>query len=134
MRKLIFAINITLDGCCDHTKVIGSEEILDHYTQLLRGVDLFVYGRKTYQLMVPYWPDIAKSQAETKAENEFAREFDSHNKIVFTIVGQRGRPKYADCSWRPARRNSEIETTTRQGYFDWRGGYSFPAYRAWSGG
>jgi predicted transcriptional regulator len=20
MRKLIFAINITLDGCCDHTK------------------------------------------------------------------------------------------------------------------
>lgn len=84
MRKLIYAINITLDGCCEHTKMVGSEEILDHYSQLLQEVDLFVYGRKTYQLMVPYWPDIAKSQSETKAENEFAREFDSHNKIVFS--------------------------------------------------
>ena len=34
--------------------------------------------------MVPYWPDIAKSQSETKAENEFARTFDSKNKIVFS--------------------------------------------------
>jgi len=84
MRKLIYAINVTLDGCCDHTKMGGSEEILEHYTQLLGEVDLFVYGRKTYQLMVPYWTDIAKSQSETKAENEFALAFDSHNKIVFS--------------------------------------------------
>jgi hypothetical protein len=53
MRKLIFAINITLDGCCDHTKMIADEELLEHYTQLVGEVDLFVYGRKTYQLMVP---------------------------------------------------------------------------------
>ncbi|HTZ96612.1 MAG TPA: dihydrofolate reductase family protein [Terriglobales bacterium] len=84
MRNVIFAINLTLDGCCDHTKTVGSEEILEHYTQLLREVDLFVYGRKTYQLMVPYWPDIAKSQSETRAEIEFAREFDAHSKIVFS--------------------------------------------------
>jgi dihydrofolate reductase len=84
MRRLIYAINITMDGCCDHTKMGGSEEILEHYTQLLEKVDLFVYGRKTYQLMVPYWPDIAKSQSETKAENEFALAFDSHKKIVFS--------------------------------------------------
>src|ERR1700728_1626759 len=49
----------------------------------VRQVHLFsiifpaVYGGKTYQLMVPYWPDIGKSQSETKAENEFARTFDS---------------------------------------------------------
>ena len=49
----------------------------------MRDVDLQVFGRKTYQLMVPYWPDIAKSQSETKAENEFALAFDSINKIVF---------------------------------------------------
>ena len=84
MRKLIFAINLTLDGCCDHTKVIADEELLDHYTLLLRDADLLVYGRKTYQLMVPYWPDIAKSHSETKAENEFADTFDSINKIVFS--------------------------------------------------
>lgn len=31
MRDLIFAINITLNGCCDHTKVDGSEEVLEHF-------------------------------------------------------------------------------------------------------
>ena len=36
MRNVIFAINITLDGCCDHTKGIADDELLDHYTQFLR--------------------------------------------------------------------------------------------------
>lgn len=84
MRSVVFAINITLDGCCDHTKTIADEELLDHYTQLLRDVDLLVYGRKTYQLMVPYWPEVLKNQSETKADIEFARAFVSINKIVFS--------------------------------------------------
>jgi dihydrofolate reductase len=84
MRKLIFAINITLDGCCDHTKSTGSEEIFEYFTNLMRDVDLLVYGRKTYQLMVPFWPDVAKNQSMTVAGNEFARTFDSIPKIVFS--------------------------------------------------
>ncbi|HET7750534.1 MAG TPA: dihydrofolate reductase family protein [Terriglobales bacterium] len=82
MRNLIFAINITVDGCCDHTKQIADEETHEYFTQLLREVDLLVFGRKTYQLMVPFWPEVAKNQSMTKAENEFARTFDSINKIV----------------------------------------------------
>jgi dihydrofolate reductase len=50
----------------------------------MRDVDLLVFGRKTYQLMVPYWPDIAKSQSETKADIEFAQTFVSKKKIVFS--------------------------------------------------
>ena len=84
MRSLIFAINLTLDGCCDHTKTIADEQLLEHYAQLLREVGLLVYGRKTYQLMVPYWPDLAKDESTTKEEKEFARAFDSVNKIVFS--------------------------------------------------
>ncbi len=84
MRNLIFAINITLDGCCDHTKTIADEELLEYYTHLMRDVDLQVFGRKTYQLMVPYWPDVAKNRSETKAEIEFAQTFVSKNKIVFS--------------------------------------------------
>src|SRR5215472_6818389 len=84
MRNVIYAINITIDGCCDHTKMIADEEIHEYFTHLMRDVDLLVFGRKTYQLMVPYWPDIAKNQSETKAENEFARTFDSINKVVFS--------------------------------------------------
>src|SRR5215510_1328989 len=84
MRNVIYAINITLDGCCDHTKQLADEETHEYFTRLMRDVDLQLFGRKTYQLMVPYWPDIAKNQSETKAENEFARAFDSTNKIVFS--------------------------------------------------
>jgi dihydrofolate reductase len=87
MRNVIYAINLSLDGCCDHTKFNPDpdDEVLEHYTRLLRDdAGLLVYGRKTYQLMVPYWPDIAKSQSETKADIEFAQAFDSLKKIVFS--------------------------------------------------
>jgi dihydrofolate reductase len=84
MRNVIFAINITADGCCDHTKMVPDEEMFEDFSRLMRDVDLFVYGRKTYQLMVPYWPDVAKNQSMTKAANEFALAFDSMNKIVFS--------------------------------------------------
>ncbi|MFY9980016.1 MAG: dihydrofolate reductase family protein [Candidatus Sulfotelmatobacter sp.] len=84
MRNLTYAINITLDGCCDHTSFNPDDEVLEHYAHLLRDFDLLVYGRKTYQLMVPYWPDIAKSRSETKADIEFAQAFVSKKKIVFS--------------------------------------------------
>ena len=84
MRKVIYAINVSLDGCFDHTSTVIDEEILQHYTQLLRDVGLLVYGRKTYQLMVPYWPDVAKDPSSTKADKEFADTFVSSNKVVFS--------------------------------------------------
>jgi len=94
MRNVIFAINITLDGCCDHTKMIGDEEIHEYFTQLMRDVDQLVFGRKTYQLMVPFWPDVAKNHSgQTKAMNEFAEAFDSKQIIVFSrsLDGIEGR-------------------------------------------
>lgn len=84
MRNVIFAINITLDGCCDHTKQFVDDEQLEYFTHLTREAGLQVFGRKTYQLMVPYWPDVLKSPSATKADTEFARAFDSVNKIVFS--------------------------------------------------
>jgi dihydrofolate reductase len=93
MRKLIFAINTTLDGCCDHTKQVADDETHEYFTDLMREVDLLVFGRKTYQLMVPFWPEVAKSQSMTKASNEFARAFDSINKIVFSRSLDRAEDK-----------------------------------------
>jgi len=84
MRNVIYAINITLDGCCDHTKMIPDEELFEYSTHLVRDADLLVFGRKTYQLMVPYWPDVAKNPSETQADIEFAKIFVSKNKIVFS--------------------------------------------------
>jgi dihydrofolate reductase len=84
MRKLIYGINLTADGCCDHTKGIAGVEIHKYFTDLMHDVDLIVYGRKTYELMVPYWPDVAKNQSGSKSENEFARVFDVIPKVVFS--------------------------------------------------
>jgi dihydrofolate reductase len=84
MRKVIYAINITADGCCDHTKQFVDEELLQYFTHLTQEADLQVFGRKTYQLMVPYWPDVLKNEFETKADKEFARAFESTHKVVFS--------------------------------------------------
>ncbi|HEY6253108.1 MAG TPA: dihydrofolate reductase family protein [Candidatus Angelobacter sp.] len=84
MRKLIFAINTTLDGCVDHTKQVADDESHEYFTQLLRDVGLLVFGRITYQLMVPFWPEVARNQSMAKASNDFARAFDSINRIVFS--------------------------------------------------
>jgi dihydrofolate reductase len=97
MRNLIFGINLSLDGCCDHTKFGGDEEVHDYFTNLMREVDLLVYGRKTYQLMVPFWPDVAKNHSgQTRSMNEFAQAFASNKIVVFsqsldTVEGEKTR-------------------------------------------
>ena len=86
MRNLIYGLNLTLDGCVDHTKGSSNDELHEYYAQLLRDdVDVLVFGRKTYQLMVPFWPDVAKNQSgPTKAMNDFAQAFTSNKIIVFS--------------------------------------------------
>jgi hypothetical protein len=51
MRNAIFAMNLTLNGCCDHTKQSIDEERLEYFVHLTREVDVQVFGRKTYELM-----------------------------------------------------------------------------------
>jgi len=84
MRKVIYAINTTLDGYFDHNNGVPDEELMEYFTDLVRDADLFVYGRKTYELMVPYWPDVAKSDSETKTDKDFADAFVSKKKVVFS--------------------------------------------------
>jgi len=93
MRKVVFAINTTADGFCGHTDGIPDEELHEYFTKVLRNASVILSGRTTYQLMVPYWPDIAKSQSETKAENEFARVYDSLEKVVFSTTLSRVEDK-----------------------------------------
>jgi dihydrofolate reductase len=84
MGKLIYAINLSIDGCFDHTKMLPGEAIHEYFGQLIRDADLLVYGRITYDLMVPFWPDIAKSHSMSKTSNDFADAFDAVEKVVFS--------------------------------------------------
>lgn len=83
MRKLIYAVNLTIDGCCDHTKGMPDAELYHYYIALLQSADTFLYGRKTYELMVPYWPDVAKKPAgDAEGGDEYARAFVAVDKMV----------------------------------------------------
>jgi dihydrofolate reductase len=84
MRKLIAAINMTLDGFCDHTAGIADDEIHQHYNELLSNGDTLLFGRITYQLMESYWPAIVKNPTGNKPEDEFAVLIDNISKIVFS--------------------------------------------------
>jgi dihydrofolate reductase len=84
MAKLIAAINMTLDGFCDHTAMIADEEIHQHYNELLSNSGTLLYGRITYQLMESYWPSVVKNPTGNKPMDEFAVTIDNIPKIVFS--------------------------------------------------
>lgn len=82
MRKLIYGINISLDGCCDHTRFGGGADVHDYFRALLEGVDMVIYGRKTYELMVPFWPEVARTQSMDKTGNAFADVFAGLSRVL----------------------------------------------------
>lgn len=84
MRKIIAAMNMTLDGYCDHTSMIADDEIHQHYNELLLSGDTLLYGRITYQLMESYWPTVVENPTGNKPMDEFAVIIDDIDKIVFS--------------------------------------------------
>lgn len=83
MSKVIAAINVTLDGFCDHTSIIPDEEMHLHYAELLNSAGATVYGRITYQLM-EYWRNVLQNPSDIKTMNDFAVAIDKLPKIVFS--------------------------------------------------
>ena len=84
MRKVIAAINMTIDGFCDHTAGIADDELHQHYNDLLRSAGAMLYGRVTYQLMESYWPTLVRNPSGNKPEDDFAVLIDNIPKIVFS--------------------------------------------------
>lgn len=83
MRKLIGAINLTLDGLCDHTAIVPDDELHQHYADLLDSAGIILYGRITYQLM-EYWKTVVEKPTGIKATDEFATIMDRTPKLVFS--------------------------------------------------
>ncbi|MHA4895888.1 dihydrofolate reductase family protein [Pedobacter sp. PWIIR3] len=82
MRKVSFCINISLDGYCDHTLGDPSEELMEYFAATMDDVDLLFYGRVMYQLMFPYWADVAKERSGSAAEIHFAERLVAIDKVV----------------------------------------------------
>ncbi|MEO8650247.1 MAG: dihydrofolate reductase family protein [Acidobacteriota bacterium] len=83
MRKLIAAMNMTLNGVCDHTAMIAGDEIHQHYTLLLRDANTIIYGRKTFELM-EYWKTVLENPTGIPAMDDFADAIDQIGKIVYS--------------------------------------------------
>jgi dihydrofolate reductase len=83
MRKLVAAINMTLDGFCDHTAVDPDETIHQHYTDLLNSSGVALYGRITYQLM-EYWRPLVNHPIGKSSMDDFASAINQIPKIVFS--------------------------------------------------
>ena len=83
MRKVIAAINMTLDGVCDHTVGLVDEELHRHYSELINNAGVILYGRITYQLM-QFWQPLLKNPSGEKSMDEFAISIDNIQKLVFS--------------------------------------------------
>ena len=84
MRTVAFSMNISLDGYCDHFISTPGEDLMDYFTAMMDDVDLLFYGRVTYQLMFPYWEDVAKGQSGTAGQNKFAARYNQIERVVMS--------------------------------------------------
>ncbi|MFD4829739.1 dihydrofolate reductase family protein [Streptomyces uncialis] len=89
MRKLIYGMNLTLDGYIaapgdDIGWSVPSDELFQFWSDQLRATDLTLYGRKLWQTMSSYWPTGDQQPNATPAEIEYARRWRNMSKVVFS--------------------------------------------------
>lgn len=84
MPKLVFSINLTLDGFIDHAAMIADGELHERAAGLVRGADVVLYGRVAYQLMAEYWPTAPQDASLPKVVRDFAETINRAEKIVFS--------------------------------------------------
>ena len=86
MRPLLYSVNVTLDGCCDHRTGIVDEDLHRHAAENVAQADALLFGRVTYEMMEAAW----RTPAQTGARPDwmqpwmlpFARTIDAAKKYV----------------------------------------------------
>ena len=89
MRKLIYGMNLTLDGYIaapgdDIGWSVPSDELFQFWSDQLRATELSLYGGKLWQTMSSHWPTADQEAGATPAEVEFARRWRDMAKVVFS--------------------------------------------------
>ena len=89
MRKIYFFMTLSLDGFFegpDHD--LSWHNVDDEFTEfaveLLRGADLHCYGRRVYELMESYWPNVEDDPSEPPSVVETAHLINTTPKIVYS--------------------------------------------------
>jgi dihydrofolate reductase len=79
MAKLVFAMNMSLDGYVDHQKFAPSPPLFRHFIELVRGATGSIYGGRMYGIM-RYWDEDQPDWDEH--EREYAEVWRSKPKWV----------------------------------------------------
>src|ERR1700689_2182803 len=79
MAKLVFAMNMSLDGYVDHQKFAPSPPLFRHFIELVRGATGSIYGGRMYGIM-RYWDEDQPDWGEH--EREYAEVWRSKPKWV----------------------------------------------------
>lgn len=89
MRKIYVFMSLSLDGYFegrDHD--LSWHRVDDEFNkfaiELLNGTDLFIFGRRNYELMESSWPDAADDPTISKDDLEIARLLNHTPKIVYS--------------------------------------------------
>jgi dihydrofolate reductase len=86
MGLLTFALNVTLDGCCDHRAGLADDALLRYYTRLMDGAGAMLFGRTTYELMESAWPAVARDPKARPAFRAWARKLEAKPKHVVSTT------------------------------------------------
>ncbi|GAB1818759.1 dihydrofolate reductase family protein [Herbidospora sp. RD11066] len=96
MRKLIFAMSVTLDGYTaapgddlgwsggDGPDSSSSDELFQFWSDRVAATELSLYGRRLWEAMSPYWPTADQRPGATPAEIEYSRRWRDLPKVVFS--------------------------------------------------
>jgi len=84
MGEVVWGINCTLDGRCGHEDGIADDELHREAAAAFEGFDALLMGRKTFDLMFPYWATVAADQSDTPTLNAFAIAITEIPKVVFS--------------------------------------------------
>ena len=82
MRPLLYSINITLDGCCDHRAILPDEELHRHHTDNIARADALLFGRVTYEMMEAAFRPTAGTEGRPESMEPFARTINAAKKYV----------------------------------------------------
>ena len=82
MRPLRYSINVSLDGCCDHSAMSADEELHRHAIQNLQRADALLFGRVIYQLMEAAFRPSVQAEARPDWTDPFAQTIDAARKYV----------------------------------------------------
>lgn len=88
MRPLRYAINITLDGCCDHRAGSTDEELHSFWTEKIAQAGALLYGRVTYEMMESAWRAPAQTEERLDWMQPFALVIDAAKKYVVSSTLQ----------------------------------------------